>query len=349
VDASGNLSVTDGNAYSGDNGRAAMKGANGQYYMAGNDNSGNLSKGQLKITPIGIELVNATGAETLAPGGTPPVPPNIGMVGRFSVTNICEVVNNTKICFPADKGGKDTNFRGLTIFDNTLYVSKGSGGNGINTVYQVGSAGVLPTGSAADLAKVPMTILPGFPATLASGVDLNGNPAPVSFPFGMFFANATTLYVCDEGDGVLVTPAVNGNVADAQSRATAGVQKWVLQNGTWVMLYVMNNGLAIGMPYGVANYPTSLNPAAGGCRNMTGHVQGDGTVTIWAITSTISANGDQGADPNKLVRVRDLLSATTLPSGDGLGTFQTIRAARAGEVFRGVALAPIATGSDQQQ
>ena len=41
--------------------------------------------------------------------------------------------------FGTDKPGKDTNFRGLTIFNNTLYVSKGSGGNGINTVYQAGT------------------------------------------------------------------------------------------------------------------------------------------------------------------------------------------------------------------
>ena len=319
VDANGNLSVTDGNAYSGDNGRAAIKGGNGMYYMAGNDNSGNLSKKQLAITPIGIELINATGAETLTPGGTPPVPPSIGMIGRLQ--------------FGSDKPGKDTNFRGLTIFDNTLYVSKGSGGNGINTVYQVGSAGALPAGSAADLAAVPIAILPGFPNTPAS--------TSTAFPFGMFFANASTLYVCDEGDGVLVSPPVNGNVADAQSLATAGVQKWVRQNGTWVMLYVLQNGLEIGVPYSADNYPASLNPATGGCRNLTGRVNGDGTVEIWAITSTISANGDQGADPNKLVKVTDLLSAAILPtSGNGIGTFRTIRAAKAGEVFRGVAFAP---------
>ena len=319
VDANGNLSVTDGNAYSGDNGRAAIKGGNGMYYMAGNDNSGNLSKKQLTITPIGIELINATGAETLAPGGMPPVPPSIGMIGR--------------LLFGSDKPGKDTNFRGLTIFDNTLYVSKGSGGNGINTVYQVGSAGTLPTGSAADLAAVPITILPGFPTAPAS--------TSTAFPFGMFFANSSTLYVCDEGDGVMVSPPVNGNVAHAQSLATAGVQKWVLQNGTWVMLYVLQNGLDIGVPYSVDNYPASLKPATGGCRNMTGRVNGDGTVEIWAITSTISANGDQGADPNKLVKVTDLLSAATQPtSGSGIGTFRTIRAAKAGEVFRGVAFAP---------
>ena len=322
VDATGHISITPGNAYSGDNGRAAMKGGNGSYYMVGNDNSGNLSKGQLLTTPIGLALVNSTGAETLIPGLAPPVPPDIQMIGRLQ--------------FGKDKPGKDTNFRGLTIFDNTLYISKGSGGNGINTVYQVGTPGTLPTGTAAELAKVPITILPGFPNTNAST-----SPGPAgAFPFGIFFANANTVYVCDEGDGVFVSPPVNGNVEDQTSLATAGVQKWVLQNGTWVLQYVLQNGLDLGIPYSVANYPTSLNPATGGCRNMTGRVNGDGTVTIWAITSTLSANADQGADPNKLVKVTDLLSATTLPTGGGLGHFVTVRAANAGEVLRGVAFAP---------
>ena len=35
----------------------------------------------------------------------------------------------------ADKTGKDTNFRGLTIHNNVIYLTKGSGGNGVNTVY----------------------------------------------------------------------------------------------------------------------------------------------------------------------------------------------------------------------
>jgi hypothetical protein len=67
----------------------------------------------------------------------------------------------------------------------------------------------------------------------------------------------------------------------------------------------------------------------------------DGTVTIYAITSTISANGDTGADPNKLVKVTDRVSDTTLPAAGGtLGHFTTVRSADAGEVLRGVALAP---------
>ena len=147
---------------------------------------------------------------------------------------------------------------------------------------------------------------------------------------------------------MLLTPSVNGNVADAQSLATAGIQKWILVNGTWTMQYVLQDGLNIGVPYGVANYPASLNPATGGCRNMTGRRNGDGTVTLYAITSTISANADQGADPNKLVKVIDLLKATTLPSaGDGLGHFVTLRSAQAGEVLRGVALAPRDDSNDQ--
>jgi hypothetical protein len=319
VDAKGHLSVTHGNAYSGDNGRAAIKGGNGLYYMVGNDNSGNLSKKQITITQAGIDLVNATGAELLYPGETPPLPPNIEMIGRLE--------------FGSDKPGKDTNFRGLTIFNNTLYVTKGSGGNGINTVYQAGTPGTLPTGSAADLAKVPLTILPGFPNTTAS--------TSTAFPFGTWFADANTLYVCDEGDGVLVSPPVNGNVADTQSLATAGLQKWRLVNGTWVLQYVLQDGLNIGVPYSVDRYPSSLNPATGGCRNIDGRDNHDGTVTVFAITSTISANGDTGADPNKLVKVTDRVSDATLPAGDGyLGHFFTLRRAKAGEVLRGVTLAP---------
>jgi hypothetical protein len=320
VGADGHLSITDGNAYSGDNGRAAIKGGNGSYYMVGNDNNGNIGKKQLPLTVAGFELINATGAELLIPGLTPPVPPNIGMIGRLEFES-------------SDKQGKDTNFRGLAIFNNTLYVSKGSGGNGINSVFQAGTPGALPTGTAAELETVPLTILPGFPNT--------ENSTNTNFPFGMFFANANTLYVCDEGDGTFVTPPVNGNVADAQSQATAGLQKWVLENGVWTMVYVLQSGLNIGVQYGVDHYPASINPATGGCRNIAGRVNHDGTVTIWAITSTVSANGDNGADPNKLVKVTDLISATTLPSaGSWLGTFETVRSARAGEVFRGIAFAP---------
>jgi len=348
VDSGGHLLITEGNAYSGDNGRAAIKG-HGLYYTVGNDNSGNLSKKQTTTTIIGEELVHSTGAELLVPGQAPPVPPNINKIGDFEIDQVIEP--STGLPYALDKAGKDNNFRGMTIFKDTLYVTKGSGGNGINTVYQVGNAGTLPAGGTAALAALPITILPGFPHTLASGVSSTGAATPVAYPFGIWFANEKTLYVCDEGDGTLVSPPVNGNVADATSLATAGVQKWTLVNGVWQMDYVLQNGLNIGVPYTVANYPTDLSPATGGCRNITGHVGEDGIVTVYAVTSTISASGDQGADPNLLVKVTDRLDATTPPkssgkSHDSLGQFVTIRAARAGEVFRGVAFAPADDAED---
>jgi hypothetical protein len=338
VDAHGHLMITEGNAYSGDNGRGAVKGGS-LYYLVGNDNSGNLSKSQVKTTIVGQELVNDTGAELLVPGQAPAVPPNVTKIGKFDINQVIDPLTGTS--YASDKPGKDDNYRGITIFNNTLYITKGSGGNGINTVYQVGAQGVLPSGDAATLAKVPITILPGFPTTLAAGADpTTGATTPVMYPFGVWFANANTLYVCDEGDGTLVSPAVNGNVATTDAQTTAGVQKWILVSGVWQLAYVMNDGLKIGIPYSVEDYPTALNPATGGCRNITGQVNHDGTVSIFAVTSTISNSGDQGADPNKLVKVTDVLKATNLPKGEGLNHFKVIRSAKSGEVYRGVAFAP---------
>ena len=331
VDAWGHISYTDGDAYSGDNSRGVIKADNGLYYTVGNDNSGGLSKKQMPITQLGFNLSHSTGAELFVPGALPLVPPSNNMISYF--------------VFPGDKPGKDTNFRGITIFNDTLYVAKGSGGNGINTVYQLGAPGVLPTtedAPAGGLVNEPFAILPGFPNTNASTAAPGG-----SYPFGIWFANPTTLYVCDEGD-LIYTPnqVINGqvNVADAGTLATAGLQKWVLTtpaggSPTWVREYVIQNGLNLGVPYSVPNYPASIEPATGGCRNMIGVAHGN-TAEIYAITSTISLNGDNGADPNQLVKVTDLISATTPAKNGSLDRFVTIRSASAGEAFRGVALAP---------
>jgi hypothetical protein len=333
VDERGNITYTDGDAYSGDNSRAVMKADNGLYYSAGNDNNGGLSKKQVPETQLGFNLSHSTGAELFVPGADPLVPPANNMISYF-------------ISVSGDKPGKDTNFRGLTIFGNTLYVTKGSGGNGINTVYQLGTAGTLPTTANAPsggTANEPYAILPGFPNTAASTASPGGD-----YPFGIWFANANTLYVCDEGD-LVYTPnqTINGqvNVADAGTLATAGLQKWVLTtpsggSPTWVREYVIQNGLNLGVPYNVWGYPASIAPATGGCRNITGTVNWDGTATIYAITSTISQNGDNGADPNKVVVVTDRISDTQLSSDWFLDTFFTVRDAHAGEAYRGVAFAP---------
>jgi hypothetical protein len=203
--------------------------------------------------------------------------------------------------YSADKSGKDDNLRGERIFNNTLYVTKGSGGNGIDTVFQVGAPGILPTLMTASSTQV--AILPGFPMGLATNISTD--PSSPNFattdlhPFGIWFANAT--YVADEGDGVNTTAnALNPN---------AGLQKWSLSAGIWHLDYTLQNGLGLGTPYSIAGLDPILYPATDGLRNLTGKVNRDGTVTIFAITSTISNSGDQGADPNRLVSITDRLSA----------------------------------------
>jgi uncharacterized protein (TIGR03437 family) len=310
VSATGAIQVTPTNAYSGNNGRSAIL-SNGMYYMVGNANNG---------TGTPTNVISSTGVEISTPGQAANTAPT--EIGNFSVAQITNPATGTP--YAADKLGKDNNFRGLTIFNNTLYVTKGSGSNGIDTVYQVGTAGTLPTPATA--AAAPITILSGFPTALAKTAGATND-----YPFGIWFANANTLYVADEGDGVL---------ADAAGSTTAGLQKWVLSAGTWKMAYVLQNGLNLGQAYSIANYPAALNPATAGLRNIIGKVNGDGTVTVYGVTSTVSTNGDPGADPNKLVSITDTLSATTAPA---TATFTTLRTAVAGEVLRGVAFAPSST------
>ena len=91
----------------------------------------------------------------------------------------------------------------------------------------------------------------------------------------------------------------------------------MLQRQQWKLAYTLQAGLGLGRPYTVPGYPTGTNtatglpwaPATDGLRNITGRVNRDGTVTIYAITSTVSGSGDQGADPNKLVAITDNLDA----------------------------------------
>ena len=114
---------------------------------------------------------------------------------------------------------------------------------------------------------------------------------------------------------------------------------------TWSLAYTLQAGLNLGVPYTVKNYPTGNNaatglpwaPATDGLRNLTGQVNRDGTVSIWAITSTVSGGGDQGADPNRLVMITDKLAATTLPANE---SFSTVRTAKSGEVLRGISFTP---------
>ncbi len=407
IDSSGNIvDLTPINAYSGNNGRAALLGTNGLYYTVGNaGNGGNIAiagattvkdskvvtttsvqglvvgqtvtganiptatpvtivsidptaktftlsaaatatgadaTGKVIQTPATLSLLSSdTGVQAIAPGSTTGkttvvgiergVPGGAGDQYGFAITDVPGIT-------APDKTGKDDNFRGLTLnpYDNSLYVTKGSGGNGINTVYKVNTPnGALPTLANANTASI--SILPGFPTDLAAG-------SPQFFPFGIWFANATTLYVADEGAPITVKSAAD--IATAAKDVNAGLEKWSLVNGSWKLDYTLQNGLNLGQDYSTsvakgANGEVYSNPiATAGLRNITGKVNGDGTVSIYGVTSTASTATDQGADPNKVVAITDNLAAMTLPTSEA---FTTIESAKAGEVLRGVSTTPTAT------
>jgi hypothetical protein len=62
-----------------------------------------------------------------------------------------------------------------------------------------------------------------------------------------------------------------------------------------------------------------------------------GSMATWAVTSTVSGGGDQGADPNRVVSVTDNLGAVALPSSE---SFLTVVAPRYDRVVRGVSFTP---------
>ncbi len=351
VDQHGKFRFTITNAYSGNNGRAAiLNNSNGANVLYAAGNAGNGGNPQ----PDGI-IVGA-GAQILIPEVKAMVAQAPGLptpVASFNITQLGDA---------ADKIGKDTNFRGLTIFDNVLYYTKGSGGNGVNTVYFVDTTGTVCTntngvGLPATSANLPTASLAYDPAVLQTlGLDpnnmciLKGFPTALktktSFPFGLWFADANTLYLADEGNGDNTYSAAAGEYTKAAAQKTAGLQKWTfdVNLGEWKLAYTLQAGLALGVPYTIANYPVGNNPATGlpwapatdGLRNITGRVNGDGTVTVWGITSTVSGNGDQGADPNQLVAITDVLANV---SGAG-ESFTIVRSAGYGEVLRGVSFTP---------
>jgi len=351
VDRHGRFSFTETNAYSGNNGRAAILNDRGDahyFYTAGN--AGNGSNPQ----PEGVVL--GAGAQLITPVSLPEVLQTPGVsipVASFSLTALGQ---------KADKIGKDDNFRGMTVFNNVLYYTKGSGGNGINTVYFVDTmgkacpngVGVPVPGAALPSAPLPydastlaktglptnMCVLAGFPSTP------NKTATTVAYPFGIWFADANTVYVADEGDGYA---GGSDLYTHAAAQTTAGLQKWVFDAATqsWNLAYTLQAGLGLGKPYTVRDYPIGTNsatnlpwsPATDGLRNITGRVDRDGKVTLWAVTSTVSGNGDTGADPNRLVAIRDDLKNTTATAA-AKESFVTLRGAKFGEVLRGVSFAP---------
>ena len=266
MDQRGKFHFTLTNAYSGNNGRAAVlnnREDTNLLYLAGNAGNGGSPQPAGVIVGAGAQIATAQTKSEAAQNPGPPTP-----LGSFSIAQLGDKL---------DKVGKDTNFRGLTIADNVVYYTKGSGGNGVNTVYFVDTTGqacpkgvgvpapgaALPTGPLAydpsvlqskGLTPTNMCILRGFPTALKS-TDF--------FPFGVWFANPDTVYVAQEGNGDNKYSSATGTYTAASAQTGAGLQKWVRRGGTWTLAYTLQTGLNLGMPYTVRGYPTGNNAATG--------------------------------------------------------------------------------------
>jgi hypothetical protein len=350
INPDGSLSTTNTNAYSGNNGRATiLDSTTNTYLMVGN--AGNSGKNPAPSAAQLAALSANTGVQSITAGSANPNTTVIGALSSdgqygFSVTQT-NPLTTQPYSTTSSKVGKDDNFRGETVFNNTLYVTKGSGSNGINTVYQVGNVGGVHNLNS----NSTITVLPGLPVDLANGTGTHHHP------FGIWFANATTLYVADEGAGGTIT-ANGGATGAAATDANAGLEKWVFNSttGQWEEKYTIQAGLNLGISYTVSGTSIGSNnlngttgsytAATDGLRTLTGHVNADGSVSLYAVTSTISNAGDQGADPNKLVAVNDYISATSIIASQGaLGSsadvFNTLQTAQYGQVLRGVSFAPV--------
>ena len=313
LDSDGRFTYTPTINYGGNNGRSALLGSNGLYYSVGNANNGNAATfGPGNGT--NPDVTETTGLEVVDPIDA------LWSSAKIPAGNSAEIDPLLLFTFngKADKPGKDDNYRGVTEFGDALYFTKGSGSNGVDTVYTVDQ---LPT--VANAAAATISIVPGFPTDSAKATGGNFTP------FAVFFANATTMYVTDEG---------SGNATDTASHA--GLEKWSLVDGTWQLDYVLTKGL-------IGTVDSNLNGSDGqypnvttvGLRNLTGVVHKDGTVTLWATTSTSSASGDNGADPNKVVWITDDLAATGLTGPVAQESFNTLAGPTYGTVYRGVAYA----------
>ena len=325
--SSGNVTVIGVNAYSGSSGRAVIL-ANGNYYMVGN--AGNGSGTGFTLSALSdVTGVQSISASNPGAGGTSPVGIALGTYGNatgyqrgFSLAQLPDPAHPGQN-YAGDKTGKDANFRGLTIFNNTLYVSKGSGSNGVNSVYQVGAVGALANGG--NLSNAAITILPGFNTLSEKAAESSLTATP--HPFGIWFADANTVFVADEGDGVKL--GESGKVT-----TFAGLSEYKLVDGVWKAGAPFQGGL-LDQPVYRQGLPWNIK--TDGLRNLAGKVNADGSFTIFATTSTVSDElvHDAGADPNQLVSITIGANSTAANT-----SFTVLQTAAAGERFGGVAIVP---------
>jgi hypothetical protein len=125
----------------------------------------------------------------------------------------------------------------------------------------------------------------GFPTTNVQGIGTRLTPASAGgvnySPEGVWFANATTMYVADTGD-----PKASGGTSDG------GIQKWVNNGSGWTLAYTLVS------PNFTSGGETGLEAITGTLTN--------GVASLYACSYTAN-----DAAPNGLYGVTDTLTATS--------------------------------------
>jgi hypothetical protein len=258
--------------------------------------------------------------------------------GVFYLSQVGSTSNPTPITgldTSSNAASQDTRF--VTEYGGTLYVSTDSKEGSGDARSFVGTLGSPPSTSLYDSANGP-TMLTGFgntggtgkvtiTAATSNGINAKGETINLS-PEEYFFANSTTLYVADSGDGK--------QTSASSSLGDGGLQKWVLVNGSWTLEYTL--GLDQGLPL-VANTVTTGADTTTGLFAITGEVDANDPLEEELFVTTYS---DTDTGETYLYEITDVTANTTAPgtTTGGVDFFNLLDAAPADSDFKGVSFAP---------
>ncbi len=285
-------------------------------------------------------VASATGA-TFYISGQGNYPDSTG--GVFFTT--LGTVNNSPTSITGNDAGSGTSqdTRDVQIVNGQLYVSTDSKKGATNRSFIGTLGGSPPPTTLANGGNGPSQ-LPGTGTstgkeTITTGSNGNGNGLNAGLqinlsPESFFFANSSTLYVADSGDGK--QNSATSSIGDG------GLQKWSLVSGSWVLDYTLSAGLGL-----VANNSTSTGCVSGtgacttGLLGLTGKdvtINGIAEVELFATNYTLN-----DLNSTFLFGIMDVLGDTHASQVTG-ETFTTLATAPADSNFKGVAFAP--TGAD---
>jgi autotransporter passenger strand-loop-strand repeat protein len=188
--------------------------------------------------------------------------------------------------------------RDVEIYNGQLYVSEDSK---IGPTDGIATFGGVPTTASTPTFLSGIETSTVLTAATANGVDDAAIGTSVNLsPENYFFANPTTLYVADGGD------PKEGGLGDG------GLQKWTLNTttGVWSLDYTLSAGLPLS--------PNTASDGVSGLIGLTGTLNANGTVTLFATTEGI---GD--LDQTYLVTITDNVANTIAPSTESFAILET--------------------------